>query len=321
MPRTARRRNAATRRDAPMTKEAIALEQGTFNTTDLKPEADKESEKTDAREQIKPGEWVASKSLLQQLRDWVATVPADTPYHELIPLAREAGWDWHIRQGSTPHMSEKAIILSFDVLIGRQGDDIGTFQWADVVSFALPAVPGPVSVAARMQLAPSLIYLLFGRLPPQQTNQQPAPETHEMHDSDIDLSNGAGNAADDDIEPPVTGADIPDWVPGASAGGLPDIVAAEDGGIPIFKDLDDVEAPSQDIIVAVTNVVNSALVKMTTTDQVLAMWNRNQPAFDWLTDMATPEQRAAITGAFSRRKGQIEGGFAEVTPRRRGAVN
>ncbi len=267
------------------------------------------------------------KSLLAQLREWLSTVADDHPYNDLPRLARDAGWDWLLRQSSV-QPTDSTIVVTFDVLIGRAGMDAARFEWVDQATFALPAAPGPVSVAARAQINPTILYMLFGRLPPQQRPATVVPErTVDMEDDDVDLdSRGDAVSVDDDIDPPITGADVKPWVPGE---GLPDVVASVDNGVPVFLDLDEVQeqqhAPSQDVIVAVTNEVNSALVKMTSVDQVMALWNRNADVFDptegWLAQMATPEQRSAIAKALSRRKGQIEGGFSDVAPRRRGAVN
>ena len=267
------------------------------------------------------------KSLLAQLRDWLGTVADDHPYGDLPRLARDAGWDWLLRQQSV-QAGPNTIVVSFAVLIGRTGMDAMQFEYVDEATFALPAVPGPVSVAARAQINPTIIYMLFGRLPPQRPAETaPAETVVDMDDDDVDLDSrgdavsldvgGDAPFREDDIEPLVTGADVPAWEPGI---GLPDVVVERVNGVPVFADLDDVKAPSGDVIVAVTNEVNAALVKMTTVDQVMDMWNRNEAVFGWLQDFATPEQRAAIAGAFKRRRGQIEGGFTDVAPRRR-AVN
>lgn len=265
----------------------------------------------------------AQKSLLAQLREWLSTVADDHPYNDLPRLARDAGWDWLLRQSSV-QPTDSTIVVTFDVLIGRAGVDAAQFEWVDHATFALPAAPGPVSVAARAQINPTIIYMLFGRLPPQRQplDTSVAEKQVDMDDDDVELDSRGDAVAVDDIDPPITGADVKPWVPGE---GLPAVVASMEEGVPVFLDLDDVQAPSQDVIVAVTNEVNSALVKMTSVDQVMALWNRNADVFDptegWLAQMATPEQRSAIAKALSRRKGQIEGGFADVAPRRRGVVN
>lgn len=264
------------------------------------------------------------RSLLAQLRDWLATVPDDHPYNDLPRLAREAGWDWLLRQAGV-QSGEKVITVTFDVLIGRIGMDATEFAWVDQATFALPAVPGPVSVAARAQINETIIYMIFGRLPPQRRQEPVAPKEErvvEMVDEDVSLDDEQpaqmNGRDDDDIPPMVTGADVPAWEPGA---GLPDVVVERVNGVPVFADLDDVQAPSADVIVAVTNEINAALVKMTTVDQVMDMWNRNAAVFNWLQDFATPEQRTAIAGAFKRRRGQIEAGYGDVVPGRRQAVN
>lgn len=331
MNRTARRRNAATSRTEPVTK-----------TTEEPKPADDASTLIDDKlspevvQQMQDAEALRSnpqRSLLAQLRDWLATVPDDHPYNDLPRLAREAGWDWLLRQAGV-QSGEKVITVTFDVLIGRIGMDAWTFQPVDQATFALPAVPGPVSVAARAQINETIIYMIFGRLPPRrQETVQPsamAPErTVEMGDEDVSLDDDEPvneptqmNGRDDDIEPMVTGADVPAWEPGV---GLPDVVVERVNGVPVFADLDDVQAPSSDVIVAVTNEINAALVKMTTVDQVRALWDKNKDVFDpeegWLTQMATFEQRQAIAKAFKRRRGQIEAGFGGVVPGRRQAVN
>ncbi len=320
MNRTARRRNAATPRTEPVTK-----------TTEEPKPADDASTLIDDKlspevvQQMQDAEALRSnpqRSLLAQLRDWLATVPDDHPYNDLPRLAREAGWDWLLRQVKV-ESGEKVIAVTFDVLIGRTGMDAWTFQPVDQATFALPAVPGPVSVAARAQINETIIYMIFGRLPPRPAAAAPKEErVVEMADEDVSLDDEQpvqmNGRDDDDIAPMVTGADVPAWEPGV---GLPDVVVERVNGVPVFADLDDVQAPSSDVIVAVTNEINAALVKMTTVDQVMDMWNRNAAVFNWLQDFATPEQRTAIAGAFKRRRGQIEAGFGDVVPGRRQAVN
>lgn len=255
------------------------------------------------------------RPLLARLRDWLATVPDDHPYNDLVRLAREAGWDWLLRQSGV-QPNEANVTVTFDMLIGRVGED--RFDYVDQASIMLPATPGPISVGARVQINPTILFMLFGRLPPAARPVAPAqdPVTVDMDDDDVELPGGEPESSDDDIDPMVAGADVPPWTPGT---GLPDVVVSREGGIPVFADLDDIKAPAVDIIVAVTNEVNAALVKMTSVDQVMDMWDRNAPVFGWLQDFATPEQRSAIAGAFKRRRGQIEGGFTDVAPRRRGA--
>lgn len=331
MNRTARRRSAAPARTEPVTKTEETVEAAAVEVSGVETEAPYKPEPLPGIESFEtaPTKKITGardKSLLAQLRDWLATVADDHPYNDLPRLAREAGWDWLLRQTDV-QSGEKVITVTFDVLIGRTGMDAEMFERVDKATFALPAVPGPVSVAARAQINETIIYMIFGRLPPRrQETVQPsamAPErTVEMDDEDVSLDDDEPvqmNGRDDEIEPMVTGADVPAWEPGA---GLPDVVVERVDGVPVFADLDDVQAPSSDVIVAVTNEINAALVKMTSVDQVMDMWNRNAAVFNWLQDFATPEQRTAIAGAFKRRRGQIEGGFGDVVPnRRRGAVN
>lgn len=343
MNRTARRRNAATSRTEPVTE---TVEAATIEVSGVETEAPYKPDPIPGIEgfETAPAKKITGaheRSLLAQLRDWLATVPDDHPYDGLVRLAREAGWDWLVREAAVvpgpqyeylerTESGERlrtgaTVIVSFDVLIGRTGMDASLFTAVDRATIALPAVPGPVSVAARAQISETIIYMIFGRLPPQRQAAAPAPVQEErvveMADEDVELSGDEPmqmNGRDDDIEPMITGADVPPWEPGA---GLPDVVVERVDGVPVFADLDDVQAPSGDVIVAVTNEINAALVKMTTVDQVMDMWNRNAAVFNWLQDFATPEQRTAIAGAFKRRRGQIEAGYGNVVPGRRQAVN
>lgn len=244
------------------------------------------------------------------LMKWLKTVPTNHPYNELGALAQEAGWQWTVREVAAAPAGN-SILVSFEVLIGRNGLPMLPL---DRASIALPAAAGPVSVAARAQIEPTLIYMLFGRLPPAAAQQPASPATAaapeerevDLGDSDIDLG---------DTEQPAPEPWTREMANGR-AGGLPDLIDHVEGSIPVFVDLDDVQAPSGDVIVALTNVVVETLNGLTTVNDVGAFWSKNEAAFDWLRDMGTEEQRAAISGAFGKRKGLIEGGFADVGARR-----
>lgn len=261
---------------------------------------------------------VGGRSRLAELRDWLKTVPDNHPYEDLVPLARRSGWDWLLRESSTSNGSN-VLTVTFAVLLGRIGDEPESFEYVDNATFALPAVPGPVSAAARAQIGPTIVHMLFGRLPPAQGKPGDAPAASV--ETSVDLSGGDVEIDDEDEDdlPPEETVNREPWTADMveKAPGLPNVVDHYEDGVPIFRDLDDVEAPSVDVIVAVTNAVSEGLLHVKSVEGVLNFFNSNKQVFDWLTEMALPEQRKAIVDAFNRRKGQIEGGFVDVAPRRR----
>lgn len=305
MRRPARRRSAA----STVKPEAVAVEV--------------EGVSASAPETVEPVAPAGGRSRLAELRDWLKTVPDNHPYEDLVPLARRSGWDWLLRESSTSN-GANVLTVTFYVLLGRVGEDPASFEYVDNVTFALPAVPGPVSAAARAQIAPTIVHMLFGRLPPAPPKQaKSATPAAAPVETSVDLSGGDVEIDDEDEDelPAEEQVSREPWTPDMNTipVGLPDVVDHYEDGVPVFKDLDEVEAMSNDVIVAVTNAVSEGLLHVKTVEGVLNFYTSNQHVFDWLIEMALPEQRKAITDAFNRRKGQIEGGFTDVAPRRRNA--
>lgn len=303
--------------------------QGAVSTTDAEDAVEKfwASESpvtmTDAAEKQAPYE--GPKTLLQQMREYLASVPADLPYEQLLEHADQAGWAWMIHQrrietvpyqyvigqGDNAQLAQgPGFLVSFAVLVGRKDD--GDMEFIDEVSIVVPAQAGPISVGARRQILPSLIYTLFGRLPP-------APPQQPMQRQDVELP-------DEDVEIDVAD-DVPEWQRAAepdktpaqrlNGGDVVNVVAKRTpDGLPLFKDLYAIEDESSiELVNAVINEVSDALPGITTAAGLTALWSNNEEAMTFVKDFGTPEQRKALQDMMARRKGHIEAGFAE--PRRR----
>jgi len=255
-----------------------------------------------------------SHNILAELADFAAGVSPDVPYEDLEAALLAAGWRRPVVRQTNIHECAGGVLVTFAILMSKA--DSQTFEALDEVSFLMPAKAGPISVGAQMQLRETIVFKIFGRLPPVPVAPEvPAPLAAQQ--------NGPSPEPDTDTDRPVyepNGSD--DWTAGVAEKAVPNLIAKRTpDGLPIFVDLDDVKAPSVDIVEAVIEEMRAALPLVTEVSGLSALWSNNADAMGFVTQMGTVEQRAMLKDMMARRKGLIEGGFAPVdAPRRRGAA-
>ncbi len=232
-----------------------------------------------------------SSPMLTELRKFAVNV-IDLPYEQLLPTAAEAGWEYRLVQRDVVFTPLNEYMVTFDVLVGREG----TFEPLDAVSVTIPASSGrpvyPVSLVARVQALQTLIYLFFGRLPP-----QPAPAEHvEVRTDDVDivLPEGEGEAeqeqeyiVEDDIEP------------------INVVASREPDGVPIFVDLYSLGDPSADVIAAVLDEVDDFLERASSVEQINAMGMKNPEMIKFIKDLGRPEDAEKFKDMVDRRRNLV----------------
>lgn len=279
---------------------------------------------------------IKTPALLPDLQKFVATLGADVPYDKLLSTAAEAGWSYRLVQREVqfaPHAG--SYLVSFDVQIGRDG----TFDLFDTVSVALrpehvgPAMP--VSLAARFHIVPTLIYMFFGRLPPQVPASPPKADPERTVDLsgadtgdivlDLDDPTPADEAEDRgfvdalEIETPFTRKPV-------TKENLNIVDHLEPDGVPIFADLYEIGGPevtADEIVDEIMKVTKAFTIKVDSIEQLSAFYTKNTDLEQFLKDMATGEQRAEFKTHLDRAMERLRTPEREVkipqTRRRRAA--
>ena len=244
-------------------------------------------------------------SILADLRAFALNIAPTVPYADLAGLLREAGYTWYLRQHSAVGLADGSVLLTFDVLMGK--DDIAASVVLDQVSSHLGPQPGPVSLAARMGLDQTLLFMIFGRLPP-------APEIARAPERTVEM-NGR-DSEDFVLEDDAQQEYVDDSAPQA----IEVVARREPDGLPIFVDLYEVEAAANDIVAAVLAEIGDFLDMAQTVEQVTAVAAKNAPALQFLRDLGEPADLAALKGLVDKRRGQLAAGVTPAAvPRRRAA--
>lgn len=228
-------------------------------------------------------------ALLPELQAFVETIGPDIPYEKLLDTAAEAGWQYRLVQNNLVPMPDATLVVTFDVSVGREDK----FEHFDTVSIRLPATAGPVSFAARLQLTQTLIFLFFGRLPPQ-------PQREE--EQAIDMT-----GREDDIVLP--GEDpLPDeggeYVNGAAEEEeeLDLIARREADGVPIFRDLYELGADTDATIDAFIEQMGAYLKTTSSLEQLGAVYTKNAAAIQFISDLGDDQDKADLKTLFDQRK-------------------
>lgn len=270
-------------------------------------------------------------SFAQELKAFVENHRA-TPYAELLPAATEAGWETLVTELEATGQPDGTTIVRFAVAVGCEGK----FEHFDNVTVRTGQGPGPVSIAARLALPQSLIYLFFGRLPEASVQQKVV--NVEASEGDIKLP------GEDPLPPDDQQEYVPDSAPisrraAAAEAQLPNLVDhLEPDGVPVFIDLDDIPAhfTNRQIVDGFIDAVDHAAVRFSAKEQLLALYSKNPSAIDFIADTAvtTDEDRKKFAGVMDKHLARIEAnsvvrevripggkGSAEAaTPRRRRAA-
>jgi hypothetical protein len=226
-----------------------------------------------------------TSALLTELNAFATNI-GNLDYDKLLPTAAEAGWGYRLVEKSILFTPQGHTLVTFDVQVGKDG----TFEFFDTISITVPGGAGPTSLVARVQSTQTLIYLFFGRLPPQvAAPAQPAAQTIRTDDVDIVLP---------DVEEQQEYVNKP----------LPpiEVVARhEPDGVPIFVDLYALGDPSAEVITAVLDAVDDFLERAQSVETINAMGTKNPMMIKFIKDLGTPEDSAALMDMITRRRNLV----------------
>lgn len=270
---------------------------------------------------------IKNPAVLAEWAKFRENLPPSTPYENLLGIAAEAKFVHHLRQKEIVPLPDGGLLATFEVLIGSETSPLELY---DTVSMRMSGAPGPVSFAARVQLESTLIYLFFGRMPPAPPARVAEPE------QTVDASEGEGDIKldfDDTAAESTSEAEDRGFTPDAYEPTAPEpldiIDHKEPDGVPIFKDLYSVGGPdltADVVIAAVMEVIKPFSIRVSSKEELLALYTKNPDLNQFMIDFGTPEERLDLKTVLDRalarlsekpREVRIPGGTGSAAPRRR----
>lgn len=239
--------------------------------------------------------------------DWwefVRNVPNDAPYDILNQLPFHRGFVYKITE---QHVSvhEQSMTVMFQILIGRTMDDL---RHLDNFTVQVPRNTVAPSLAARSIAMPTVIYTIFGRLPPEQP-PIPAPQPAPAAQQPAPQPAPKPVAREPEPEPeelpwkkePVRPRRQP----------LPDNLIRERtmDGLPVYIDLYELDVDTNEAVERLIDAFEDEVGKISDVPQLRALYSVNKEdtvgAVQYIQDFGTPDQLQRLRSIFGAREQQI----------------
>ena len=230
-------------------------------------------------------------SMIRELYHFVRSLPADMPYADLAGAVQSAGWIWRLVERYTYASSPNLYLVRFDVLIGKATVDT-ELEHFDTISMSVPAEAPSPSLIARLNAAVTLMYMVFGRLPPQPVPQpapQPAPQPVEMAEPEPEpVEEAPAWTKREQVPVTIRSTTTPD-------------------GIPVFEDLYEKSGTPDAIVDAALTRFENAAAEITDPSLLGVLWSKNEAAVEFIKDFGNNEDKGALSGIFRDRSNQLSG--------------
>ena len=231
-------------------------------------------------------------SLLQEWHSFALGVPGDTPYEDLAQLPFNSGFVYRVQE-QFANVHDLSITVQFALHIGR---DMGVMTYMDSFTVQVPRNTVAPSLAARSIAMPTVVYLLFGRMPPEAlvAPQQvaPEPEPEIVQEAAPELEDIPWQA------PPTAAKPRPPRPPKLVQRYTPD-------GLPVLLDPYAIESDPGEMVEAIMAALEEHIDRPQDRAGVTAMWTKNQSAADFVTDFGTKEQQVKLKGLFRDRAAEL----------------
>ena len=164
------------------------------------------------------------------------------------------------------------------MLIGKATVDM-ELEHFDTISMSVPAEAPSPSLIARLNAAVTLMYMVFGRLPPQPV-PQPAPQPVAPEPAPVE--------------------DVPDWRKPAPVPVEIKATRTRDG-IVVFDDPYTVDGSPDDIVPQLLSLFEEALEEINDAGLVNVLWAKNAQAVEFVKDFGGDQGRNKLAGLFRSR--------------------
>jgi hypothetical protein len=229
------------------------------------------------------------KSLIPELYRFARSLPPDHPYDQLSAAAISAGWIWKLTEITSHVAAPGFVMVHFDVKIGKATSDL-ELEYFDTITMMVPQEAPSPSLFARANAATTLIYMVFGRLPPM-PQQAPAPQPVAE----------PAPAPVQQPEPQVPWQEEED-----SPKELPNVVLRRTAdGLPIIADLYSEAARPDDLITAAMNALADGLEGAGTQAALTALWNKNANAVEFIKDFGSDGDKTRLATMFKNRAKEL----------------
>lgn len=251
-------------------------------------------------------------ALLARLRDYVATT-TDIEYGALGKHAADNGWTWQLRQtGIAP--AANGFAVSFDLLVGHK-DDGGRMDALDSLTIVSPPHGSP-SIIARLAATPTILFVVFGRVPPVMASQiaqlehsagsfpTAVPATQPTRPNGADRPAPAQQVERHEVfMEDETGNDVVLSVP------VKVVKRRTPSGAPVFIDLfEDIPEtiPSDVVVRSVLDEMQQFLLSAPTVESVTEAYTENPVLKEFLDEFGTETDRKRLSRMLTTRKEELE---------------
>lgn len=244
----------------------------------------------------------------------IGSAPDAPPYERLLADMREAGHHCYLKEVSAVATPDASVLVHFDVMVGPSPD---AMERLDGLTTRIAQGLPHVSLSARLQAEVALVFMLFGRLPPQVQQAAEAPARPDLQQGGQMNGHDAGGHGGHDVDAfePEWRADAPEqeYVEEPEGAPLNVIARREADGLPIFIDLYDSGEKAADLIAAVMPEIENFLAEATSLEQIDALPKKNPDMWTFIKDLGEIADKQRLLDMVTKRRGQITGG---VNPRR-----
>lgn len=239
---------------------------------------------------------------------------AKIAYNDLPQHFSDSQWKYRLVHRATIPSPDGAAIVETDLLIGPSIDKL---EYFDTLTMKMPPNIAPLTLITRQNLVPTMLSVVFGRLPPVQDIVVPQPGPGQVNGGDVHLTpEQAGvTAANDGGEYVDEGAALPNVVE-----------RREPDGLPIFTDLYSMDgalkgASTGDTIDAVLEEVRDFLAMAQSLEQVDALALKNPNLRTFIKDFGDDQDTKTLADLVTSRRRQLTvpaaAAAAANAPRRR----
>ena len=216
------------------------------------------------------------------------TDSAKVAYDDLPQHFSDSQWKYRLVHRGTLVSPDGAVIVETDLLLGPSIDKL---EYFDTLTMKMPPNIAPLTLIVRQNLVPTMLSVVFGRLPPVQNIAVPQPAPGQVNGGDVHLT-----AEQAGVSGPVGGEYVEDDAPA-----LPNVVERrEPDGLPIFTDLYSMDGPLKgastgDTIDAVLEEVKDFLAMASSVEQVNALAIKNASLRQFIKDFGDEQDNEALS--------------------------
>lgn len=237
-----------------------------------------------------------SDTLHHDWYEFVRHIQPDAPYELLNQLPFHKGFVYKVEEDHTDVL-DQTIVVHFRIMIGRTMDNL---RYLDQFTIQVPRNTVAPSVAARSIMGPSVIYTIFGRLPPE-APPAPAPAPARAAapaPAPVTAAPAPEVAAPKPApRPEPVEDDMPEWQETARPPVRIRATRTPDG-VPMFEDPYEKDGRPEDLAAALLERFEDCMDEIDSATKLKVLWRENAQAVEFIKDFGGENGRERLASIF-----------------------